>query len=952
MPPPANLKCFDCDVRCSLENELTDHCSGERHRRRWLCIPCLAPFSSQLDFLRHCREVDVPAHRYCSLCNILFSTLPLYQAHHHRNHVIAPPSLPEHQAIEAQSEVSSQGLGEEPLVEGTTEAEVLTDEQTAEEDHMVVGKEFVVWEATVSGVSPRVSLKRRDLELKGPSGRGDLKQGERQGGGRQGQLVEQGGRDLMEDRLDSPAELVGEATAVGPLEDAEPRAPLDELQHPVPVICALLHSKENDDTPSPSNSASNESTVKLPLPQQELASIEIRAIVAAGFRVNPSTGLATAEAAGQGDSRTVQEEPRGERAHTRVCAQCNCHFRATELFDLHNARYHSGRVKAPSSGANLTTKRRAKKRKTAKKATLPSAESTGGVRINTRDLAYNIPPTLPVRSLAQAPKENNERVTGTHCPICQIVLKSKHRFKVNSGSYTDFCIASSSYAKQCFELELRHLEMRKRQAEERERRDKKLWEHIRRELEKLRGVWAENARLRHLLAARKREEKLAKKSSQQGFKPVHERREVHSKEQQAFCPGCNITFVTEGLGYEHQAEYRSLGLKHEPLFAYPPHSWSWRLKRARAIHPPVHIRPRYLALTPALLSKAPAADRIAARIAVMAFSFESRAFPAEPCASSDTLLNSTAFIVARGGLASDHEDGPEMDALHTRHCSMCNVYFDSAYRAQTHKFKAHVCLETEEKVREMVLFTYQIRNERVEMLKRDIALAEQEELEQLQRSLDREASEGRQQQERQEALARMIGEKNTEQEKRDDDVPKETKGKKGKQPNGGCSQQRGGEAAKRNPKNVHGRKKGPPIQIIAIIPAGRIPLSGAGPATGMPPAGQVPLADARLGLSTFCPICRISLRTTARSEKHKRKVHKDFENELALAERVRQAKEEKRMHRRIEEQRRIEQKARKSQGKNEGKKTSKSDANSKETLTACCTDCGVYVQRAWNSVKP
>ncbi|KAJ3514829.1 hypothetical protein NMY22_g14617 [Coprinellus aureogranulatus] len=528
MPPPANLKCFDCDFRCSLENELTDHCSEQRHRRRWLCVPCLAPFSSQLDLFRHCREVDVPAHRYCSLCNILFSTLPLYQAHHHRNHVIAPPSLPEHQAIEAQSEVSSQGLGEEPLVEGTTEAEVLTDEQTAEEDHMVVGKEFVVWEATVSGggVSSQMSLKGRDVELNGPGGRRDLKHatlGGSQGGRRQGQLVEQEGRDLMED---SPAELGGEATLVEPLEDAEPRAPLDDLQPPAPVICALLHSKENDDTPSPSNPASNESTVKRPLPQQELASIEIRAIVAAGFRVNPSTGLATAEAAGQGDSRTVQEEPRGERAHTRVCAQCNCHFRATELFDLHNARYHSGRVKAPSSGVNLTTKRRAKKRKTAKKATFPSAESTGGVRINTRDLTYNIPPTLP------------------------IVLKSKHRFKVNSGSHTDFCIASSSYAKQCFELELRHLETRKRQAEERERRDKKLWEHIRRELGKLRGVWAENARLRHLLAARKREEKLAKKNSQQGFKPVHERWEVHSKEQQAFCPGCNITFVTEALGYE------------------------------------------------------------------------------------------------------------------------------------------------------------------------------------------------------------------------------------------------------------------------------------------------------------------------------------------------------------------------------------------------------------------
>lgn len=89
--PPTFFSCYDCDFRCTSESLLSDHVTEKRHRRRWVCVPCMVAYPSEISYNQHCNEVDIPAHRYCTPCNILFSALWMYHAHHTDRHNFLTP---------------------------------------------------------------------------------------------------------------------------------------------------------------------------------------------------------------------------------------------------------------------------------------------------------------------------------------------------------------------------------------------------------------------------------------------------------------------------------------------------------------------------------------------------------------------------------------------------------------------------------------------------------------------------------------------------------------------------------------------------------------------------------------------------------------------------------------------------------------------------------------------
>ncbi|TEB29289.1 hypothetical protein FA13DRAFT_672522 [Coprinellus micaceus] len=280
------------------------------------------------------------------------------------------------------------------------------------------------------------------------------------------------------------------------------------------------------------------------------------------------------------------------------------------------------------------------------------------------------------------------------------------------------------------------------------------------------------------------------------------------------------------------------------------------------------------------------------------------------------------------------QDPGEIGSPEHRHCPLCNVYFGTMDRLEIHNRNTHSVVTLESLARENLEFTLQLRREYVEQLWRDIERATEEEFELQEKQIEQE---------------RLFYEKRLEQWRiREQPLESEMQAGKGvcdkekqvvKRPKKGRKDDAKGSRQPQDIENgntartkkTHQRKKGPSIGIVAVIPGGRIkPVSrvtsllrvgvcGAHPNTDGCLCCFQPPYDDPVATYQYCPICRVSFRTTSRYNKHKTKVHKDFEGDLAQAERKRWEKAERRRLREEEEEKRRRAKAEKGRGKGKGK---------------------------------
>ncbi|TEB18310.1 hypothetical protein FA13DRAFT_1746157 [Coprinellus micaceus] len=252
------------------------------------------------------------------------------------------------------------------------------------------------------------------------------------------------------------------------------------------------------------------------------------------------------------------------------------------------------------------------------------------------------------------------------------------------------------------------------------------------------------------------------------------------------------------------------------------------------------------------------------------------------------------------------QDPGEIGSPERRHCPLCNVYFGTMNRLEVHNRNTHNLETPESLARENLEFTLQLRREYVEHLRQDTERAMEEDFEL---------------QEKKNVYKRLQYEEWLEQCRfREQPIVKQAK-----RVNKGDTNSRSGAHTTKTPQ----LRKGPSIGIRAIIPGGPVKTAGGGRAGPAKVPGTQQSTNGVLrsfqscshnlvATDWYCPICRIYLSTAARYNKHKTKVHKDFEGDLAEAERKRWEKAERQRLREEEEKRRRD-KAKKSQGKGKRK---------------------------------